>query len=96
MDNLWDAIPEALPLSDGYIHRLLVVGGTVVMRLARTENASPRWAVKLVERKPARPAAVALANKPARIAWVVLVLGESYVTPASQTNFLAGRYRSAR
>ena len=35
------------------------------MRLARSENASRRWASKLLERKPAKLAAVALANKTA-------------------------------
>lgn len=67
---------------DGDIRRLLVVGATAVMRLARSENASRRWAAKLLERKPAKLAAVALANKTARIAWVVLVRGESYTAPA--------------
>ncbi len=67
---------------DGYIRRLLVVGATAVMRLARKENASRRWAAKLLERKPPKVAAVALANKTARIAWVVLARGESYVLPA--------------
>ena len=56
---------------DGYIRRLLVVGATAVMRLARSENASRRWASKLLERKPAKLAAVAPVNKTARIAWVV-------------------------
>ncbi|MFI4989174.1 MAG: IS110 family transposase, partial [Alphaproteobacteria bacterium] len=32
-------------------------------------------------RKPAKQAAVALANKLARIAWAMLVSGESYKTP---------------
>ncbi|MGF7174951.1 transposase [Azospirillum doebereinerae] len=43
-------------------------GATAVMRLARKDNASRSWATKLSERKPAKLAAVALANKTARIA----------------------------
>jgi transposase len=63
---------------DGYIRRLLVVGATAVIRLARKENASKVWAAKLLERKPARLVSVALANKTARIAWAVMTRGESY------------------
>jgi transposase len=67
---------------DGYIRRLLVVGATAVMRLARQDNASRTWAAKLLERKSAKLAAVALANKTARIAWVVITRGETYAAPA--------------
>src|ERR1700678_3027940 len=35
---------------DGYIRRLFVVGATAVMRLVRQDNASRRWAAKLLER----------------------------------------------
>ena len=65
-----------------YIRRLLVVGATAVMRLARQDNASRTWAAKLLERKSAKLAAVALANKTARIAWVVMTRGETYAAPA--------------
>ena len=68
---------------DGYIRRLLVVGATAVMRLARQDNASRRWATKLLERKSAKLADVALANKTARIAWGVMTRGETYAAPAA-------------
>ena len=68
---------------DGYLRRLLVVGATAVMRLARKDNASRSWATKLLERKPAKLAAVALANKTARIAWVVLTRGVTYAAPSA-------------
>jgi len=67
---------------DGYSRRLLVVGATSVMRLARQDNASRQWAAKLLARKSAKLAAVALANKTARIAWAVMTRGEIYVAPA--------------
>jgi transposase len=67
---------------DGYIRRLLVIGATAVIRLARQDNASKAWAAKLLERKSARLVSVALANKTARIAWVVLARNQSYVAPA--------------
>ena len=66
---------------DGYIRRLLVVGATAVMRLARKDSPSRSWATRLMERKPAKLAAVALANKTARIAWVVMTRGETYAPP---------------
>ena len=41
------------------------------------ERASP-WLLKLLERKPRKLAAVALANKHARIAWKLIMTGERY------------------
>jgi transposase len=67
---------------DGYIRRLLVIGATAVIRLARQDNASKAWAAKLLERKSARLVSVALANKTARIAWALLARNQSYVAPA--------------
>ncbi len=67
---------------DGYIRRLLVIGATAVIRLARQDNASKAWAAKLLERKSARLVSVALANKAARIAWALLARNQSYLAPA--------------
>lgn len=36
------------------------------------------WVQELVRRKPPKLVAVALANKPARIAWKLVITGESY------------------
>lgn len=58
---------------DGYLRRSLVVDATAVMQLARKGNARRSWTAKLLERKPAKLAAVALASKTARIAWVVMM-----------------------
>jgi transposase len=67
---------------DGYIRRLLVVGATSVIRVARKETVSKLWATKMLERKPARVVSVALANKTARIVWAMLARGEDYVVQA--------------
>jgi transposase len=67
---------------DGYLRRLLVVGATSVIRVARKETTSKLWATKLLERKPARVVSVALANKTARIVWAMLVRGEKYAAPS--------------
>ena len=57
----------------------LVSGAMAVIQQAqrRPDLASP-WLVSLLKRKPAKLAAVALANKTARIAWRLLVTGEDY------------------
>lgn len=66
-------------MGDGYLRKLLVVGATAVVRRARTGAfAAAPWLRALLERKPARVASVAMANKTARIVWVVLARGEVY------------------
>ena len=39
------------------------------------------WLARLVEHRPIKVAAVALANRIARIAWVILARGERYQEP---------------
>jgi len=63
---------------DGYLRRLLVVGATAVMRMTRKDLAKQPWLAKLLATKPAKLASVALANKTARIAWVIMSRGEVY------------------
>lgn len=60
---------------DGYLRRLLIIGATAVPRFARQGNASRVWAARMLERKRPKVAAVALANKTARIAWALLARG---------------------
>ena len=66
-------------MGDRYLRTLLVVGATAVLRHARQDGSASRaWAEALLERKPFKVVAVALANKTARIAWAVLTRGETY------------------
>jgi transposase len=65
-------------MGDGYLRRLLVVGATAVIRMARQRGGTP-WLMGLLERKAPKAAAVALANKMARIAWALMARQESYV-----------------
>ena len=70
-------------MGDGYLRRLLVVGATsVIRRVGTNTSATGEWVRRLLERKPARVATVAMANKTARIAWAVLARGETYRAPA--------------
>ena len=69
------------------LRRLLVTGATAVIRFAtRPGNQQPNeWLVKLLRRKPRKLAAVALANKMARMAWAIMTSGETYRRPAAGT-----------
>src|ERR687893_434879 len=61
------------------IRRLLVLGATaMVHRAAQWNSAAGAWTRGLLERRPARLATVALANKIARIAWVLMARKEVY------------------
>ncbi|UVK48322.1 IS110 family transposase (plasmid) [Mesorhizobium sp. AR07] len=64
---------------DRYLRRLLVVGATAVIRHIKDKpTPMANWIRKLMEKKPFRLVSVALANKLARIAWVVLTRKETY------------------
>ena len=64
---------------DEALRATLVAGAMAVIQqaLRRPERASP-WLVGLLGRKAAKEAAVALANKIARIAWRMMVTGQAY------------------
>jgi len=63
---------------DRYLRRLLVVGGTSVVRLAKIYPWKYPWVAKLLAKKPAKVVAIAVANKLARIAWALMNSGETY------------------
>ena len=64
---------------DEALRRTLVVGATAVIQQVRKERRNPTsWLADLVRRKEPKLAAVALANKTARIAWKLMVSGERY------------------
>jgi transposase len=64
---------------DEALRSLLVLGATAVIQQVRRGRGHPSpWLVALLARKPPKLAAVALANKIARMAWKLMVTGESY------------------
>ena len=69
---------------DHYLRWLLVVGSLAVIRYAQRHGTRRPWLVKLLQRRTAKIAAVALANKLARIAWVLMTRGGAYREPVPQ------------
>lgn len=65
---------------DQYLRRLLVIGGTSIVKMARIFPWRYPWVVKLLEKKPAKVVAVAVANKLARIAWAIMSKGGTFRT----------------
>jgi transposase len=64
---------------DERLRSLLICGATaVIQHVVRRKAEAPPWLVSLVVRKSPKLAAVALANKTARIAWKMMVTGEPY------------------
>jgi transposase len=63
---------------DERLRQLLVAGATSVIKQAKTRGRGSRWLIELLKRKAPKLAAVALANKMARIAWKLMTTGESY------------------
>ena len=64
---------------DEALRSVLVAGATAVIQQVRKGRGHPSpWLLELLKRKPPKLAAVALANKMARIAWKLMVSGERY------------------
>ncbi len=68
-------------MGDRYLRRLLVTGMTAQGRSVRRNPKAHPWVIDLLRRKPAKLVAVAMANKAARIAWVVMTREENYRAP---------------
>ena len=61
------------------LRQLLVLGATAVIQYAKPgSKTASAWLLALLERKPRKLAAVALANKMARIVWAMMASGEAY------------------
>jgi transposase len=61
-----------------HLRWLLVAGAMAVIRYARQHGTRRLWLARIMERRPVKVAAVALANKIARIAWAMMVRAEPF------------------
>jgi transposase len=69
---------------DRYLRSLFTAGALAVIRYAKIHGTAHRpWLTALLARRPTKVAAIALANKIARMAWAMMAKGERYKEPAA-------------
>jgi transposase len=82
---------------DETLRQTLVVGAmAVIQQVRKGRGHCAPWLLDLVNRKPPKLAAVALANKTARIAWKLMVSGQRYNPAVAPSRFVPTAARVAR
>ena len=75
---------------DRYLRSLLVTGAMAVVRQAKIRPHKHPWVAKLLGRMSKKQAAIAIANKTARIAWAIMVNGGVYEAGHRAPQYRAG------
>ena len=69
---------------DRYLRSLFMAGALAVIRYAKIHGTKHRpWLTALLVRRPTKIAAIALANKIARMVWAMMARGEHYKEPVA-------------
>jgi transposase len=69
---------------DRYLRSLFTAGALAVIRYAKIHGTKHRpWLTALLARRPTKVAAIALANKLARMAWAMMARGDRYKEPVA-------------
>jgi len=69
---------------DRYLRSLFMAGALAVIRYAKIHGSRHRpWLTALLARRPSKVAAIALANKIARMVWAMMARGERYKEPVA-------------
>jgi transposase len=66
---------------NSYLRQMLVVGAMAIVKMAARYGTTRPWLVQLLARRATKVAAVALANKTARMVWALMTSGERYREP---------------
>ena len=79
-----DKLDSISKQGDRYLRSLFTAGALAVIRYAKIHGTQHRpWLTALLTRRPTKVAAIALANKIARMAWAKMAKGERYREPVA-------------
>jgi transposase len=79
-----DRLGSVSKQGDRYLRSLFTIGALAVIRYAKIHGTKHRpWLTALLARRPTKVAAIALANKLARMAWAMMARGQRYKEPAA-------------